>query len=121
MTSAPPSSAHRPLHRNFSLQARDIAIDRGNGELTPATPVVQQTILGGDIAVYGDLVPFLGVTYIVDRHVVVLAPEERHGIEDFALSQHVARGRLALAFRNHPVFDTNGLPGMRIRPARDIT
>src|SRR5450631_4941935 len=51
----------------------------------------------------------------------MLAPEERHRIEDFALSQHVACGGLALALGHHPVFDANVLLGMRIGPARNIT
>src|SRR5207237_4560118 len=57
---------------------------------------------------------------IIDRHVVMLAPEERYRVEDFALSQHVARGGLTLAFRHHPMLNPDVLLGMRIGPARDI-
>src|SRR5437588_315242 len=67
----------------------------------------------------GPVIP-IGMADIVDRHVVMLAPEERHGIEDFALAQHVARGGLALALRHHPMFDADVLAGMRIGPAGDV-
>ena len=60
------------------------------------------------------------MTDIVDRHVVVLAPEERHRVEALALPEHVARGGLALALGHHPVLDANVLAGVRIGPARDI-
>src|ERR1700722_19877614 len=112
-------SARTPLHRQFRLEACAIAIDRSDRERASAALVSQQAILRGDIAVHRDFVPFLGVTDIVDRHIVMLAPEERHGFEYLARSQHVARGGLALALGHHPVFDTDGLPGMRIRPARN--
>src|SRR5262249_61403763 len=62
-------------------------------------------------------VPVLGVAHIPDRHVVVLAPEERHGIEALAASQHVARGDLTLTLGDDPVLDTDSLTGMRIRSA----
>ena len=58
-----------------------------------------------DIAVDGDLVPGLGMADIIDRHVVMLAPEKRHRVERLALPQHVACRGLALAFRHHPVLD----------------
>jgi len=60
------------------------------------------------------------MTDIIDRHVVVLAPEKRYRIECLALSQHVARGGLSLTFGNHPMFDPDVFAGMRDRPARDV-
>src|SRR3984885_12521141 len=113
-------SARRTFHRNLGLETGDITIDRGDSEHAPGAFVPHQTILRADIAVDRDFVPFLGVTDIVDRHVVMLAPEERHGIEHFALPEHVARGGLALPFRHHPMFDANGFAGMPVWPARDI-
>src|SRR5258705_38277 len=82
--------------------------------------VLQQTIFRRDVAVDGNLVPCLGVADIIDRHVVVLAPEKWHGVECLALPQHIARGGLALAFGHHPMLDPDILAGMRIGPARDI-
>src|ERR1700739_2072763 len=57
---------------------------------------------------------------VVDRHVVMLAPEEWHGIEALALAQHVERSDLALALGHHPVLDADPAAGMRIGPAHNI-
>jgi len=54
-----------------------------------------------------DLIPFFGMTDIIDRNVVVLAPEERYGVEAFALPEHIARCTLALPFGNNPVTCTH--------------
>ncbi len=82
---------------------------------------MQQAILRRNVAVDGDLVPRLRMADIIDRHIVMLAPEKRHGVERLSLPEHVARGGLALAFSNHPMLDPDIFPGMRIGPARDIT
>src|SRR5229473_1780006 len=66
------------------------------------------------------LVPPFGVTDIVDRHVVMLAPEERHRIENLALPQHIARGGLSLTLGHHPMLDPDVLPGVRVGPAGNI-
>src|SRR5206468_11852976 len=116
----PDSGRPRLLHRKLGLEACDVAIDRGDGEYAAVALVLQQAILSRDVAVDGDLVPFLGVADIVDRHVVVLAPEKRHRMERLALAKHVSRGGLALALGDHPTFDANGLEGTRIGPARAI-
>ena len=58
---------------------------------------------------------------VVDRDVVMLAPEKRDGVEAFAMSQHVARGDLALALSDDPVFDADPLAGPPIGPARDVS
>ena len=47
-------------------------------QVTALALVFQQAILSRDVAVDHDLIPSLGVTDIIDRHIVVLAPEERH-------------------------------------------
>ena len=60
------------------------------------------------------------MTDVVDRHIVMLAPEERHCVEFFVHSQHVARRSLALALGHHPMLDPDVVAGMRIRPTRDI-
>ena len=62
----------------------------------------------------------LRVADVVDRHVVVLAPEEGHGVESVTLAQDVSRRRLALTLRHDPVLDPDALAGVRIRPARDV-
>src|SRR4029453_19630935 len=65
-------------------------------------------------------VPAFGVTDVVDRDVVVLAPEERHGVKRLTPAQHVARGRLTLTLGHHPGFNANPLAGVRIRPTGNI-
>jgi hypothetical protein len=45
------------------------------------------------------------VTDVSDADIVLLGPEERHGIEALEQAEHVARGGLALALGHHPVFD----------------
>ena len=66
------------------------------------------------------LVPVLGVADIIDRDVIMLAPEERHGVELLAAAEHVQRRGLALALGHDPVFDADALAAMRIGPARDV-
>src|SRR6195952_285649 len=113
-------SARGLLHRELGLKAGKVAIDRSNREHAALAPVFQQTVPARNIAFDGNLVPLLGVADIVDRHIVVLAPEKRCRVEGLALSQHVARGGLALAFGHHPMLDPDALPGMWIGPTRDI-
>src|SRR5207245_9259889 len=60
------------------------------------------------------------VTDVSDRHVVVLAPEKRYGVEALATSQHIARGDLALALGDDPVLYANALARVRIRPSGHI-
>jgi hypothetical protein len=113
--------AHRsPFHRQFSLQACKIAIDRGDGEHAAPALVFQQAIFCRDIAVDRNLVPLFGVADVIDRHVVMLAPEKWHRVERLALSQHIARGGLALALRHHPMLNADVFFRVRIGPARDI-
>ena len=51
----------------------------------------------------------------------MLAPEERHGVESLAASEHVPCRSLTLAFGDDPVFDANPLAGVRIGPACDVS
>jgi hypothetical protein len=45
--------------------------------------------------------------------VLVLAPEERHGVELLALSQHIAGRALALALGKYPMLDAKSSPEYR--------
>src|ERR1700681_1615754 len=91
------------LHLHLGLQAREIAEYRSDSEYPPVAFVFQQAILRLDIAVDCDFVPLLGVADIIDRHVIMLAPEERHRVEFLTLPQHVERRGLSLTFRDHPM------------------
>jgi hypothetical protein len=113
MVGTPPDASRPPtlptlrdlLHRKFRLEAVEIAVDRGDREHAAAAFVFQQAIFCRDFAVDCDLVPLFGMADLVDRHVVVLAPEKRHRVECLARAEHVARGGLALAFGHHPMLD----------------
>src|SRR6267154_285330 len=110
----------RLLHRQLGLKIFAVAEYRGDGEHASFVLESQQAILGIDIALDRDLVPLLGVADVVDRYVVVLAPEERHRVESLAKTEHVACRGLALTFGHHPMLNANVRAGMRVGPARDI-
>src|SRR5258708_2948988 len=98
----------------------NIAVDGGDGEHTPVAPVAQQAILGRDIAFDCQCVPRLGVAHIVDRDVIMLAPEERHGRELLSISEDVERRGLTLPLGDDPMFDASFCARVRIGPPRDI-
>ena len=64
--------------------------------------------LAGDVAFDLERVPAFGMADIVDRDVVMLAPEERHGGEILALAQHVARRVPGPGARHHPMLHADG-------------
>ena len=86
----------------------------------PSRLEAHQAILAGNIALDVELVPFLGMADIVDRNVVVLAPEERNGVKFLAPPEHVERRGLSLALGDDPMLDANRLAAMRVGPARDV-
>src|SRR6516164_10583371 len=57
---------------------------------------------------------------VVDRHVVVLAPEERNLGKSLLLAENVARCRLTLPLGHDPMLDPQILAGMAIGPPRDV-
>ena len=57
---------------------------------------------------------------IVDRRVVVLAPEKRYRIKSFSLAKDISRCDLTLTLRDHPMLDADLFSGVRIRPTGDI-
>jgi hypothetical protein len=93
VTSAMGSGALAPVRR------RGFA-GRGRSTLRraiSAAQVVQRAITGHHIAVDGDFVPMIGVTDIVDRDIVMLAPEEWHGVEYLSLTPGNAPNRASRA------------------------
>lgn len=109
---------HREIKEKSSGNQRKQA---GNGEYAALSLLFQQTIPGRDVAFDGDFIPLLGMAHEVYRPIVVLAPEERYRVEDLLLSQHIVRGGLALAFRQHLMLDPEGFLGVWIVPARHIS
>src|ERR1700687_3928124 len=81
----------------------------------------QQPGPGRDVAFDCELVPCLGMADIVNRDVVVLAPEEGNGGKSLAVPEHIECRGLPLALGHHPMLDANALATIRIRPARNVT
>ena len=111
---APPSAA------DLGLQALDVTEDRGDRERASVQAEAEQAIRGVDVAVDGDIVPPLCMTYIVDWNVGVLAPEEGDGVEGSVEPEHVQRRDLSLALGDNPMLDASELARVRVRPARDV-
>src|SRR5262249_18107543 len=110
----------RALHRGFLLEILDVTEDRGCRQHFAIAAKAHQAIASVDIALDVEAVPFLRVTDIVDRHVVMLAPEERHLTKALSLVKHVAGGSLPLTLGNDPMLNAQIFAGMRIGPARDV-
>src|ERR1700724_4137800 len=115
-----PSKCSVLFHRKLGLEACDIAVNRGDRQQLALAPVAQQAIAPRDVAVDGDLVPFFGMADVINRHVVMLAPEEGYRRKSLTLPQHVARRGLSLALGEHPVLDPDMFAPMRVWPTRDI-
>src|SRR5215217_7167483 len=109
------------LHLGFNLQTLAVAVNRRGREDFVTPDELHRAIPRIDVAVDLETVPSFGVAYIIDRDVVVLAPEEWHRIEDLLLAKHVSGSSLALSLRHHPVLHPDTLTGMRIGPTRDVT
>jgi len=60
------------------------------------------------------------VADIVDRDVIMLTSEKRHGSERRAEAEHIERRSLPLTLSNNPVFDADVLTTMRIGPTCDV-
>src|SRR5262245_41607470 len=108
------------LHRQLLLKARKVAIDRSDSQHAAILAVFDEAVSPRNAAIDPDLIPLLGMTDIVDRNVVVLAREERYGVEALTLSEHVARRSLALPFGHDPVLDPDIGAAAGVGPARDV-
>src|SRR5262245_4810655 len=99
----------------FHRQTLAIARDRDERQFPTGEEVGHRAISSVERAVNPNGVPALGMTDVLDRHVVVLAPEERDRIEALAPAEHVARRHLTLAFGDDPMLDADLRTRMRIR------
>src|SRR2546429_2725756 len=111
---------HVALHHELGLEARDITVDRRDRQRALATAIAHQAIARGDIAFDLDVVPGRGVADIVDRHIVVLAPEERGLPEPLVDAQHVAGGELTVALGDDPMLDADAVRRISAGPAPDV-
>src|SRR3546814_9248636 len=57
---------------------------------------------------------------IAKAEIILSRPEKRHAVEAFALAQHIARCRLSLPLRHHPVLDPYVLTCEWVGPTCDI-
>src|SRR6202011_4445541 len=96
-----------PFHRYLGLEAFEVTEDRGDGKHAPIALEPQDTVLRGNVTLNRELIPFIGMADIVDRDVVVLAPEKGDGGKSLAVPEHVERGGLTLALCHHPMLDAN--------------
>ena len=58
--------------------------------------------------------------YVIDRHIIMLAPKEWDYVTFFAMAKNILSRYLTLSFSDHPVLDPNSLSGMRVGPAGGI-
>src|SRR4051794_23056379 len=79
-----------------------------------AVPAVRET------ALLDDAVPFLRMTDVGERGVVVGAPEERHVTIDAIQTKKRARNGLPLSLCNDPVLDAHACAGPRVGIPSDI-
>src|SRR4051812_33284861 len=108
------------FERQLRFEARAIASDGRDGERRLTLEEPYRRIVRVERAIDLHPVPSFGMADVPNRHVVVLAPEERHGLERLASAQYVSRGRLRLTFGDDPVLDPDVLPDARIGPTCDI-
>src|SRR6266446_3464990 len=108
------------FHRRLLPEIIDVAEDRGHREHLAVATIAHEAVACFDVAVDVEIVPALGMPDIVDRHVVVLAPEERNLGKSLPLAENVARRRLTLPLGNDPMLDPQILAGMGIGPPRDV-
>src|SRR5262245_41951314 len=92
---------------DLGLEVRSIAPDRRDRQRPIAALEAHRRVARVERSVHSHRVPALRVSDVTDRHVVVLAPEERHRIEALAPPQHVPRGGLTLTLGDHPVLDAD--------------
>ena len=96
-------------------------MDHGDCELPASEPIGYGAVSTFERPLDLGFVPVFGVSDIGEAEVVLFGPEKWNVIEGFASAENIARCRLALAFGDHPVFNTNSLTGQTVRPSRDIT
>src|SRR3954464_10586754 len=112
--------AHLRFERHLRFEGCAIASDCRDGERRLTLEEPYRRIVRVERAIDLHPVPSFGMADVPNRHVVVLAPEERHGLERLASAQYVSRGRLPLTFGHDPVLDPDVLSRQSIRPTCDI-
>ena len=106
----PSRIGHAAFHRPFLLEVLEVAVDRGNCQHGAVASIAHQAIAPLYVALDLELVPLLGMTDIVDWHVIMLAPEERDVGKSLALSEDILRYGLTLALGNDPMLGSTWHP-----------
>lgn len=84
--------------------------------------VLHQSVTRRKIAQHLDIVPMFKMAYVVDGHVVMLAPEKRRLGITLAATQHIDGGDLPLALGDHPVLHARiAAAGEEVGETGDIT
>src|SRR6185295_19963350 len=94
---------NRRLELDFRAQALEIAVNDSHGQLLATAAIRDRAVSRLSVELSVDLgsIPALGVTYISEAEIVLFGPEERHGVEPLAPTEHVACGSLPLAFGHY--------------------
>src|SRR5258707_11564354 len=108
------------FHRRLLPEIIDVAEDRGHREHLAVATIAHEAVACFDVALNVEVVPSLGMPDVVDRHIVVLAPEERNLGKSLPLAEDVARHRLTLPLGHDPMLDPQILAGTGIGPPRDV-
>src|SRR5262249_5253327 len=108
------------LHGALGLEALAIAEDTGHRAHATAIAIAHDGIASLEIPVDFDRVPALGVADVVDRDVIMLAPEEWHVGKGRAVARDRAGAGLALPLGDDPMLDPDEAATARVRPSRGI-
>src|SRR5690242_13909794 len=108
------------LHGQLRLEVLPVAKDACHGKNPTPRPIAHAPVVLLEAAVDLDGLPALGMAYVVDGDVVVLAPEEWHVGEGRTLADDGASDGLALPLGQHPVLDAHEAAAARVWPSRSV-
>ena len=97
------------FHCDLGSKAFKVAIDRDDGSHAPIALETEEAVFAHDVAVYNDVIPFLGMTHIIDRNIVMLAPEEGDLVKGVAIAKHIKSRGLPLSLGDNPMLDAEVL------------
>src|SRR5438105_8959399 len=108
---------------DFRTQPFQVPVNEGHRQLSAAPTIGDRAVAGDgvELSVELGLVEAFGVTHVRKTEVILLRPEERHGVEPLPSSKDVTGCSLSLALGHHPMLHSDALAGEPIRPACDVT
>src|SRR5438105_13730940 len=107
---------------DFRTQPFQVPVNEGHRQLPAAATIGDRAVAGDgfELSVELGLVEAFGVTHVRKTEVILLCPEERHGVELLPSSKDVTGCGLTLALGDHPMFHSDALAGEPIRPSSDV-